>query len=128
MRRVAKGFTSHPKPSTTYNKNLPTTTSDTQHPTTPQQTVYSQPQTTRNHSSPHSAQNRITRNHPNHNLPSYYLYEALPSEDKFRAMSEAKAIEQICMILSISEEEVQQANINIKTTHNWHDVTTKIIQ
>jgi hypothetical protein len=42
-------------------------------------------------------------------------------------MSEAKAIEQICMILPVSEEEVQQANTDIKSLHNWHDVATEII-
>jgi hypothetical protein len=31
------------------------------------------------------------------------------------------------MVLPVSEEEVQQANFDIKTPHNWHDVTTKII-
>jgi hypothetical protein len=42
-------------------------------------------------------------------------------------MSDAKAIESICMVLPVSEEEVQQANFNIKTPHNWHDVATEII-
>jgi hypothetical protein len=42
-------------------------------------------------------------------------------------MSEAKAIEQICMVLPVSEEKVQQANIDIKSPHNWHDVATEII-
>jgi hypothetical protein len=41
-------------------------------------------------------------------------------------MSKAKAIEQICMILPVSEEEVQQANTDIKSPHNWHNVTTEI--
>jgi hypothetical protein len=127
MRRAAKGFTSCPKPSTTHNKNLPTTTSTTQHATTPQQTINSQPQTTQIHSSPQSIQNQTIHNHPNHNLPSYYLYEVLPSKYEFCTMSEAKAIEQICIVLPISEEEVQQTNLNIKTPHNWHDIATEII-
>jgi hypothetical protein len=42
-------------------------------------------------------------------------------------MSEAKAIEKICMVLPVSIEEVQQTNLNIKTPHNWHDVATIII-
>jgi hypothetical protein len=42
-------------------------------------------------------------------------------------MNDTKAIENICMVLPVSEEEVQLANINIKSPHNWHDVTTKII-
>jgi hypothetical protein len=127
MRRAAKGFTSCPKPSTTHNKNHLTTVSDTQHPTIPQQTVYSQPQPTQSHLPPRSAQNQNTHNHPNHNLPNYYLFEALPSQDEFRMMNDAKAIENICMVLPVSEEEVQLANINIKSPHNWHDVATEII-
>jgi hypothetical protein len=40
-------------------------------------------------------------------------------------MSDAKAIGSICMVLPVSK--VQQANFDIKTPHNWHDVTTEII-
>jgi hypothetical protein len=43
-------------------------------------------------------------------------------------MSNAKAIENICMVLPVSEEEVRQANIKIKLPHNWHDVATEIIK
>jgi hypothetical protein len=50
-----------------------------------------------------------------------------PSETEFRTMSDAKAIENICMALPVSEEEVHQANIKIKSPHNWYDVATKII-
>jgi hypothetical protein len=109
-----------------HNKSHPTTVSNTQLPTTPQ-TINSQPQPTQNHSPPQSAQNQITHNHPNRNLPSYYLYKALLSDDKFHAMSDAKSIEQICMILTVYKEEIQQANINIKSPHNWHNVTTEIV-
>jgi hypothetical protein len=42
-------------------------------------------------------------------------------------MNDAQAIENICMVLPVSEEEVLQANFEIKTPHNWHDVATKII-
>jgi hypothetical protein len=53
--------------------------------------------------------------------------EALPSESEFHTMSDAKAIENICMVLPVSKEEVCQANIKIKSPHNWHDIATKII-
>jgi hypothetical protein len=43
-------------------------------------------------------------------------------------MSDAKAIVNICMVLPVSKEEVHQANIKIKSPHNWHDVATKIIK
>jgi hypothetical protein len=42
-------------------------------------------------------------------------------------MNNAKAIENIYMVLPVSEEEVIQVNFNIKTPHNWHDVATEII-
>jgi hypothetical protein len=42
-------------------------------------------------------------------------------------MNDAKAIENIYMVLPVSEEEVLQANFEIKTPHNWHDIATKII-
>jgi hypothetical protein len=31
------------------------------------------------------------------------------------------------MVLPVSEEEVQQANFDIKAPHNWHNVATEII-
>jgi hypothetical protein len=43
-------------------------------------------------------------------------------------MNDAKAIENICMVLPVSEEEVQLENINIKSPHNWHNVATEIIK
>jgi hypothetical protein len=42
-------------------------------------------------------------------------------------MNDTKAIECICIVLPVSKEEVQQANFNIKTPHNWHDIATEII-
>jgi hypothetical protein len=42
-------------------------------------------------------------------------------------MTDDKAVESICMVLPVSEEEVYQANHDIKSPHNWHDVATKII-
>jgi hypothetical protein len=47
--------------------------------------------------------------------------------DDFLTMNDAKAIENICMVLPVSEEEVLQANFKIKTPHNWHNVATDII-
>jgi hypothetical protein len=43
-------------------------------------------------------------------------------------MSDRKAIESICMILPISEEEVEQENHQLSTPHNWHNITTTIIK
>jgi hypothetical protein len=42
-------------------------------------------------------------------------------------MNDAKAIENICMVLPVTEEEVQQVNHKLKTPHNWHYVATEII-
>jgi hypothetical protein len=128
MRKAAKRFTSCPKPSTTHSKNHLHTVTDTQHPTFSQQTTNPQLHPTLNPSLPQSACNQNTHNHPNCNLPSYYLFEALPSETEFCTMSDTKAIENICMVLPVSEEEVRQANIKIKSPHNWHNVATEIIK
>jgi hypothetical protein len=43
-------------------------------------------------------------------------------------MTDKEAIECICMILPLSEEEVEQEDYQLHTPHNWHDVATKIIK
>jgi hypothetical protein len=43
-------------------------------------------------------------------------------------MSDRKAIKCICMILPISEEEVEQEDHQLCTPHNWHDVAATIIK
>jgi hypothetical protein len=72
----------------------------------------------------------ITTTHTHQTLNNHktsYLYDALPSVTEFNQMSDRKAIECICMILPISEEEVKQENHQLRTPHNWHDVATTII-
>jgi hypothetical protein len=62
------------------------------------------------------------------NHKTSYLYDALPSVTEFNQMNDRKAIECICMILPISEEEVEQENLQLHTPHNWHNVATTIIK
>jgi hypothetical protein len=43
-------------------------------------------------------------------------------------MDNNKAIENICMILPVSEEEVKQINQSLWTPHTWHDIAKAIIK
>jgi hypothetical protein len=43
-------------------------------------------------------------------------------------MTDKEAIECICMILSLSKEEVEQEHPQLRTPHSWHDVVIKVIK
>jgi hypothetical protein len=58
-----------------------------------------------------------THQNPN-NHKTFYPYDALPSATEFNQMTDRKDIECICMILSISEEEVEQEHHQLHTPHN----------
>jgi hypothetical protein len=48
-------------------------------------------------------------------------------EAEFCLMDSTKAINSICIVLPISEEEVEQANHNLQNPHTWHDIAKSII-
>jgi hypothetical protein len=133
MRRAAKGITTRPKPSAPTNR-IPQTPNDTNTNATP----------TCNQLTPHDTEPNNTTNkpplsnpphaHPRTNAPSThdllpleYILEALPTEEEFRTMNDSDAINSICMVIPVDENEVKQTKRKLHTPHTWHDVAKTII-